>query len=232
MARPSPAPQTSGSSPRGPGRPQKTDDGEAVRARLVRAATELFSQRGFAEVGVREVANAAGVTPAMVSYYFGDKLGLYEAMLDSVFQGLLERVTELAGRAASGEDGEDRLSAFVRMHIETLAQDPWVPQLILREVLAADGPLRERFVERFARQMTVAVQQLIRDGMEAGQLRANLDPALTMLSIMGLCVFPYLSHPISGPVLGIELDDDFRDRLVEHTVRLLRAGLGAGGATP
>lgn len=226
-----PAP-TARSGPRRPGRPQKGED-EDVRARLIQAATELCTQRGFAEVGVREVAAAAGVTPAMVSYYFGDKLGLYEAMLDSVFEGLIGRVRQLARQVASdAPTEEDGALTFVRMHIATLAHDPWLPQLVLREVLGADGPLRQRFIERFARQMTEAVPELVREGIASGRLRADLDPELTVLSMMGLCVFPYLSHAVSGPLLGIELTDEFRDRLTEHTVRLLERGIAVPREKP
>ena len=163
----------------------------------------------------------------MVSYYFGDKQGLYEAMIESVFQRLMERVAELAHHGA--EDDGDRLSSFVRLHIATLAHDPWVPQLILREVLSAEGPLRERFVEGFARRMAEALLAIIREEIAAGRLREDLDPQLTMLSLMGLSVFPFLSQPVSGPVLGFELDDAFRDRLIEHTVKLFRSGVAGPG---
>ena len=215
-----PGPETEN---RGPGRPRQGERGEDVRARLLAAAIELVTRRGFAEVGLREVAAAARVTPAMVSYYFGDKQGLYEAMLESVFQRLVERVATLAPHESGGD--ADRLAAFVRMHIGTLAEEPWAPQLILREVLGREGPLRERFVGRFASRMAAAVRGLIEEEIAAGRLRGDLDPRLALLSLMGLCVFPYLSHPISGRVLGFELDDDFRDRLTEHTLRLLAQGL-------
>jgi AcrR family transcriptional regulator len=208
--------------PRGPGRPRQGEHAEDVRARLIAAATELFSRRGFGEVGVREVAGAAGVTPAMVSYYFGDKQGLYAAMLESVFDRLIDRVAALARHEA--DEGGDPLSAFMRMHIATLAEEPWVPQLILREVLGGEGPLRERFIGEFARRMSAMVLSLLREGIAEGRLRADLDPRLAMLSLMGLCVFPYLSHPVSGPVLDIELDESFRDRLIEHTVKLFARG--------
>lgn len=212
--------------PRGPGRPRQGERAEDVRAGLIAAATELFTQRGFDGVGLREVATAAGVTPAMVSYYFGDKQGLYVAMIESAFRRLIDRVAALARRESHEE--ADPLLAFVRMHIATLAEEPWAPQLILREVLAGEGPLRERFIEEFARRMSETLLTLLEEGIEEGRLRPDLDPRLAMLSLMGLCVFPYLSHPISGPVLGIELDDDFRDRLIEHTVKLFARGALAG----
>jgi AcrR family transcriptional regulator len=215
---------------RGPGRPRQGDGPEDVRAGLISAATELFTQRGFDGVGVRDVAHAAGVTPAMVSYYFGDKQGLYVAMVESVFQRLLDRVSALAQRAAD-EQG-DPLSSFVRLHITTLAEEPWVPPLILREVLGGAGPLRERFIEDFARRMATTILGLLHEGIDSGRLRADLDPRLAMLSLMGLCVFPFLSHPVSGRVLGIQLDDEFRDRLIEHTVELFSRGVRAGEEAP
>jgi len=60
------------------------------RTALIEAATPLFAAQGLNGVSVRELAKAGGTTAAMVSYYFGSKLGLYEAVLGEVFSGLLE----------------------------------------------------------------------------------------------------------------------------------------------
>src|SRR5262245_3933050 len=86
---------------RRPGRPVRGagEGAGAVRERLVETARALFTRRGFGEVSVREIGRAAGVTPAMIAYYFGDKQGLYEAMLTSVFDTLLGRMRELAAQS-------------------------------------------------------------------------------------------------------------------------------------
>ena len=52
----------------------------ASRRRLLRAALPLFAAKGFAKTSTREVAAAAGVNLAAISYYFGDKAGLYRAV--------------------------------------------------------------------------------------------------------------------------------------------------------
>jgi len=49
-----------------------------ARTRLVDAATELFIRRGFRDVSIREIADAAGTNSALISYYFGDKGGLFK----------------------------------------------------------------------------------------------------------------------------------------------------------
>lgn len=55
-------------------------DGVEARARLLDAALRLFAVQGFAKTSTREIAQAAGVNIAAISYYFGDKAGLYRSV--------------------------------------------------------------------------------------------------------------------------------------------------------
>ncbi|MBY0242326.1 MAG: CerR family C-terminal domain-containing protein [Burkholderiaceae bacterium] len=54
-------------------------DGEQSRERLLLAAMRLFAEHGYAKASTREIALAAGANVAAISYYFGDKAGLYRA---------------------------------------------------------------------------------------------------------------------------------------------------------
>lgn len=202
----------------------KGESAEDVRRRLVAVARELFAKRGFGEVGIREIAREADVTPGMISYYFDDKLGLYEAMLGSVFEEMLGRVRELAAQPG---DGTGPLAALVRMYIATLASQPWVPALLLREIVTGDSAARARFIERFASRVATLIPGLVAAEVASGELRAELEPKLAVLSLMGMCIFPFLAHPLAGKVLGYELDAAFSERLIEHTTRLFFDGARA-----
>ena len=85
--------------PRGRGRPPGGDT--AVRAALLEHARRLFLQHGFADVGTRRIATAAGTTPAMIRYYFTDKLGLYRAMIEEAMRPVLAELRAVADRAAA-----------------------------------------------------------------------------------------------------------------------------------
>jgi AcrR family transcriptional regulator len=197
------------------------ESADAVRERLIETSRALFVRRGFGEVSVREIARAAGVTPAMIAYYFGDKQGLYEAMLGSVFDTLLARVRELAAQSPASTAP---IEAFIRLYVGTIAAQPWLPGLLLREVLTGDSAVRARFVERFAARAAALLPGLVSGEIAGGALRADLDPKQAVLSLVGMCVFPFLAHPVTGKALGYELDPAFAERLVAHASALFLDG--------
>ena len=205
------------------GRPRAGEGAEDLRRRLVEVARGLFARRGFGEVGIREIARAAGVTPGMISYYFGDKQGLYEAMLASVFEDLIARVRDLGVHPT--QDGP--LESLIRLYVSTLAAQPWLPALLLREVLTGDSEMRARFVRRFASRVAEILPTLVRAEVAAGRLREDLDPELAVLSLIGMSIFPFLGAPIAGPVFGYELGPEFTERLIAHTQKLFLNGVRA-----
>ena len=222
QTRPGSTPTSDSPSGRRPrGRPRRAEVAADVRARLLEVATRLFSERGFADVGIREIAREARVTPGMIAYYFGDKVGLSEAILDSVFERLLEEVRAIA---ADTPHGGEPIEAFIHAYVRTVTRTPWIPQFIVREVATREGPLRRRFIERYGSRAAAIVPALVAAEIRAGRVRADLDPRLAVISLVGMCIFPFIAAPIMAPVLGLEIDEAFPDRLIEHTRRLFLDG--------
>jgi AcrR family transcriptional regulator len=211
-----------GPSRRPPGRPVRSRDDPGVREALLEAARALFSARDYRAVSLRQIAAEAGVSPAMVHYYFGDKTGLFDALLDATFSRLLARMRE-----ALAERGSADIGALLEILVGTIGAEPWIPRLMIREVLADDGPFRDRFIQRYASQVAAIIPGLVARGQEAGELRADLDPRLAFASLVGMTVFPFAARPVLERVLGLEYDEDFRRRFVEHTRRLFVEGAGA-----
>jgi AcrR family transcriptional regulator len=199
-----------------------------VRGELLAAARELFLGRSYRDVSVRELAAAAGVNPAMVSYYFGDKQGLYAAMLREVVGPLVARIDAML---AAPEEQPPDLAGFLREYMRAAAAHPWLPRLILRDVLAPGGGFRDRFVRDFAGLAAPKAALLAGRSGRGGAMRADLDPRLTVISMLSLGLWPFLAMPVLEKALGFRPDEAGVDRLIEHTVRLFRAGTSKG-ATP
>ncbi len=205
----------------GVGRPP--GDGDA-RRRLLDAAAARFAADGFAATSLRQVAAEAGVTPAMVSYYFHGKNGLLEAVLIEGVELILGRLRRAAAPGA-GAAGEGLLPRIVSAYVGALNAHPWIPRIIVQEVISRDTPLRDLFVERFATQALGLLSPLIAEEGRAGRLRPDLDPRMTVMSVVGMCVFPYIAEPLLGRLLGYRIDEAFAAAFIPHTVALLQRGL-------
>ena len=197
-----------------------------VRDRLLEAATELTVERGFDTAGIREIAERAGVSSGMIAYYFGSRRGLYEAM----FARAIDRISaSLAAELEAAPPNTDPIETLVRTHATAIAAEPWIPQLVAREVLASNGSLREHFQRHVGPRPMALVRGAITDAIARGNLRSDLDPTLTLLTLLSLTAFPYLIGSVLGESLEVELDETFRDQLVEHNLALIARGLRAQG---
>lgn len=67
----------------------------AVRDKLIEAAVQLFLEKDFHSVSIRELANRAGVSSGMINYYFKSKNGLFEAMIRSQCEYIQTQVQQL-----------------------------------------------------------------------------------------------------------------------------------------
>lgn len=212
---------------RRPGRPVGGADN--VREALLERARELFLLRGFGNVSTRAIAGAAGTTPAMIHYHFGDKLGLYRAMIESVAGPLVEQVQQL-GQGGPGTESP-ALEAVIGTYMRMIAANPWFPALLLQEVLGQSGRMRAEFIERFAGRAAPTLAAAIRRERDAGRLRHDIDPRFATVSLLSLCVFPFVSLPITAPVLGFRPEGPELERFIRHTAGLFCAGIAAAPET-
>ncbi len=213
--------------PRGPGRPRQSESEKAdVRERLLDAATELAVEQGFEACGLREIATRAEVSPAMISYYFGDRDGLYEAMFGRAFERISEKVA--AVMADPLRSGRDRIDDLVAIQVKAIAADPWLPKLVMREVLARNGsPMQEFVSNAVAKGPLQMMVDWIEQEQERHEIRSDYDPRMLAMTIASLTGFPFLMLPLVGDRLGLELDDEFPDRLIAHNQKLLSNALRA-----
>ena len=200
----------------GPGRPRSDAGSEAVREALLRAARNYFATRGFQQASLRQIAAEAHVNPAMVHYYFGNKQGLYITMLSETVAPLIDELEGLNARDA----GREGLQEFLRHYARTLLAEPWLPNLLVREVLFQEGEVREHFIARFASRVSTALRGLVGRDVDSGALPPYVDPTLGSLGILSLTLFPFIAQPAVERVIDQPIDENFVERLTRHTVTL------------
>ena len=203
---------------RGRGRPRGASAGN-VRARLLEAARELFLRYGYRAVSSRQIGAAAGVNFAMIRYYFGGKPGLYREILQDLLPAGIQDLEAWA------EGGGARLPDILANIVRMWAGNPWIAGFVLREVLVPGGPMRTMFLREFPERLAPLVERSVQAQMRRGELRADLDPKLLVLSLVSLAIFPFLSFALTSRVFGVRHDDEFVSRFLAHTQALLAHGV-------
>lgn len=212
----------SGAPERRPGRPPA--DGVDQRERLLDAAVQSFAEQGIAATSQRALAREAGVTPAMLNYYFGSKDKLIEAAVAERLRPILGELKQrMAGHAGAGCN--DLIAAFVRSMHAIIERHSWLPGIWVREVLADGGQLRSIFTESFGPEIPRPLAERFAKGQADGELNPDLDPRLLFVSLIGLTMLPFAAAPVWRKVFAA--DDIDAARMLSHTLALLDQGVGA-----
>ncbi|HKB12974.1 MAG TPA: CerR family C-terminal domain-containing protein [Vicinamibacterales bacterium] len=118
--------------------------------RLLHAAEQLFAERGYSNVTVRDICHAARANVAAVNYHFGDKLGLYREVLQIAIDAM-RSTTEAARDAAIGSSPEEQLRRYIAVFI--------------RRVMSSDHQMVHQLIQRELDDPTVALDALIEHGV-------------------------------------------------------------------
>lgn len=194
--------------------------GIETRTALLAAGRHIFARNGFDGTSVRQLTAHAGVNLGAVTYHFGSKRGLYEAVLQADLGPLLDRV-----RRAAGADGSalDRLIRVVEAYFEHLATHPELPYLLLQEVAAGRPP--PDVVLEIIQAVKNTIAALHQAGVRDGSTRAG-HPALMALSVASQPVYLTLVAPLLRSVVGLDLSDEAdRDLVIRHVSQFVRRGL-------
>lgn len=226
MPRQSPDPKPAKKPPakprrRSPGRPVAGTPDQ--RNALLDAAKNAFARSGYAGASLRMIATDAQVTPALAAYYFKDKTGLLAAVIDERVAPLVQAL--FAAVVAAGDDPLTQLQSFVRNYSATAARNPWLPQLIVREVLTEQGVLRQEFAQRFGFGLASRLREIVERAQRAGQIRALLASPAVVMSLISLCIFPFIATPLVSGVLGIRVDEAHVATLADHHWTLFLHGV-------
>ena len=209
-------------SARTPGRPAA--DGLDQQSRIIDAALACYVRKGIGATSIRDVATGAGVTPALVHYYFGDARHLMEQVIALRLMPVFGTV-----RDAVLDAGGDGPTALVRGFVDAICTavqaHPWWPALWVREVVSEGGALRDLLVTRVAPELTQAIARRFALAQQQGRLNPDLDPRLIVVSLIGLTMFPAAGAPIWRRIFDAQ--DLTMENVRSHALALLERGLEA-----
>jgi AcrR family transcriptional regulator len=164
------------------GRPVANPNWDA-REILLNAAVKLIGEHGVAATTFAMIAKRAGMTPAMLHYYFKDREALIDAVVDERIAAVIATVWEPVKPTT---EPEAMVSGIVSRLVAGVQRYPWIPSTWMREILNDEGLLRSRVLRHLPFDKVRLVSESVARGQRSGAINAEIDPVLIVFSTIGL----------------------------------------------
>ena len=185
---------------------------EATRLALIEAARRLFVEKGYAETATPDIVAEAGVTRGALYHHFGDKKGLFAAVIDQIDAEMTVRLRAVSARAGDRWTGfRDECAAYLAMSLE-----PEMQRIMLRDGPAVLGdPWSWPIQNDCIRMMAGSLDSLVAEGV-----LAPLDPEAVATLIFGATqhAAQWIAHA-PDPEAALKGATDAFDAMLEGLLR-------------
>ena len=202
-------------------KPRQVRDAEATQKQILDAAEEEFAKCGLSGARIEAIASRAGVTSAMIHYYFQNKEGLYKTVLQRPAVEMHQMFQQLNLEQLPPEEA---LKTAIREAIAYEAAHPQRGMLWFQEANQNQGKYFKlgNWQETFA-----YLIDILQRGMAEGSFR-KVDPFLTSLQIAGICTFYFNAHEnIKHLTPDVDrMSPETIERYTQEAINLILAGVG------
>ncbi len=176
---------------------KNTGNEKSTDQKIIDAAIPLFAKKGFAGVSVKELAEAAGVNIALISYYFGGKENLYMTIMKMEFELLSNLIDRVSSESCSPVE---RIKIFTREIIILHKKNPDIEILIYSEIMNPTA-CYESVVKQGIDQVHHFLKTCITAAIAIGQFRPDIKPDCASIALISTIHFYLFTRHIADGFL-------------------------------
>lgn len=202
---------------------------EDTKNRLIKAAGEVFAERGFRSATVREICSRAGTPLGAMNYHFRDKRGLYAAVLEHSCRSAIEKYPPKFG-LGDGETPAEKLRSFVHtflLRISDKGVPAWHMKLMAQEISDPTdvlGQVVESSVRPLYRYLVSIINELLNED-KPPEVEERDEIFLCAMSIVGQCLHYYTGRRVIAALHPKSFDPGDIERIADHITRFSLAGI-------
>ncbi len=202
-----------------------------TKERILDVAEELFSEKGFNAVGIREISKRAECNVSAINYYFGNKENLYLEVFKCKFIPRAYKVQDAFRRYLRAEKKKD-IEVILRSLVRAFIEGPFTESERIRHARLMSRELTGPSIA-----MDMVVNEVIRPFVEElselltphiSIVKREEDLLLDIISILLIIMSFNFSKEMVRRITGSEYSPRFKKRLIEHIVRFVKGGLLKG----
>ena len=153
------------------------------QVQIIETAERLFAERGFDGTSVRDIADEAGINVAMISYYFGSKEKLMEALFELRIGSVKIRVESLLKDESLSPI--EKVNMLIDEHIERVMQKQPFFKIMLGVQVTNKNPALLKAANNIKIRNAEVVSELIKDGQKKGVFKKKIDVILMLNTMVG-----------------------------------------------
>lgn len=167
---------------------------------IVQAALEVIGKYGVRALTIAAIAESAGMSEANIYRHFGGKEEIFSSLADYIGTAVMGKAAAIA---AGSRKPLEKLETIFSSHITLVAEHPGIPRFIFSEdVHLGNRKLAETIAFRIGNYVET-VSGIIAAGVAEGDLRQDISPRETALTLIGMIQFTALRWTIGGASFDI-----------------------------
>lgn len=180
--------------------------------KILAAAEEVFLQEGFSGARMQLIADKAAINKAMLHYYFRSKDALFEKVFDENSKKFFPEMIEILD---TDLPFSEKVESFIDRYIDMLLAKPFLPLFVMNTI---NQKGKDDFIQKLPLELPQKLMSSYFVDQSKGLVR-EINPMQFMLSIMGMCVFPFLAKPMISKAFNM-VDEDFKALMQQRKLEL------------
>ncbi|AWG26793.1 TetR/AcrR family transcriptional regulator [Flavobacterium kingsejongi] len=191
---------------------------------ILQVAERLFAEKGFDGTSIRDISKEAKINIAMISYYFGSKEKLLEALIFSRTADLKIQLENLRNEAIPPMEKIDRLIEF---YVHRINKNKCIYQILHFEFSSQKRSVDFKAFTEVKKSNLLSLEKIITEGQDLGIFKKNIVIALIPPTILGTYFHFNMNRPYYEEIFDLKTEQDYdnyiKTDLTKHIQQTIKA---------
>lgn len=210
--------------------PQRPENEQDTREKLLAAAEQVFARRGYEGATVKEIAAEAGCNVSLISYHFDGKEGLFKTLLEGFGRERLRDAEKILVAPESVEDMRAKLRLWMQQFLLCHVQENAVCDILHRENLFERDFLWDIFQSTFLKTFG-SIIRFFEAAKKKGLIRKDVNAQAATVMLFGSLIHVGRNQRLQKKVFDTSIaDEDYRGQVIEQFLVILLHGISGSPA--
>ena len=191
---------------------------------ILQVAETLFAEKGFEGTSIRDISKEANINVAMVSYYFGSKEKLLEALILHKTSGLKEQLVRLIDENL---EPLEKINKLIALYVNRISCNRGIYRVLHFELASQKKALEIQSFSEIKKANLKSMELIIQEGQAKGVFRKDIIIPLLTPTILGTYFHFQMNKPFFEEILNLKTDEEFdnyvKNDLTKHIQQTIKA---------